>query len=48
MENKAIGLFLIGIALGRLLPALPEPAVVVDPFLPFIFIAIAIVFLIKA
>ena len=47
MDNKSVGLFLIGIALGMLLPALPEPANMVIPYLPYVFIVIAIVVLVK-
>ncbi|MBI4045161.1 MAG: hypothetical protein HY392_05610 [Candidatus Diapherotrites archaeon] len=47
MENRAIGLFLIGIALGKLLPEVPAPLEQINAFLPFAFILIAIVVLVK-
>ena len=47
MDNKAVGLFLIGIAVGSLLPKLPEPISLANPFVPFVLIALAIVFFVK-
>ena len=46
-DNKALGLFLIGIALGMLIPSLPEPVAVLNPYLTFIFIVVAIVVFVK-
>ena len=40
-------LILIGIALGMLIPPLPEPVAVLNPYLTFIFIVVAIVVFVK-
>ncbi len=47
MDNKAIGLFLIGMTVGKLLPNLPAPLDTFNAFLPFVFIILGIVVLIK-
>lgn len=47
MDTHAIGLFLIGIAVGSLLPKLPEPISIANPFVPFVLIALAIVLFVK-
>ncbi len=44
--NQSIGLFLIGIAVGMLLPELPIPDVL-GPFLPFIIIIAGIIVLVR-
>lgn len=47
MDNKAIGLFLIGMTVGMLLPSIPAPADQINPFLPFVFIIVGIIVLVK-
>lgn len=47
MDNKAIGLFLIGMTVGKLLPNLPAPLEPVNAFLPFVFVILGIVALLK-
>ena len=48
MESKSVVLFLFGMAIGMLIPALPEPLTVIDPYLPYILIIVGLFFLIKS
>lgn len=47
MDNKMIGWMFIGIMVGMLLPSLPNPLDQFNPFLPFVFLVLAILLLLK-
>ncbi len=48
MANKDIGLFLIGIAIGSLIPNLPKPVDLFQPYVWLIFLVIGIVLLVRS
>ena len=47
MDTKSVVLFVFGMAIGLLMPTLPEPLTVIDPYLPYLFIIVGLFFLIK-
>jgi len=47
MDTKAVVLFLFGMSIGMLIPALPEPLTVINPYFPYILIMVGLFFLIK-
>jgi len=48
MDTKAVVLFVFGMAIGMLIPVLPEPLTIIDPYLPYILILVGLFFLIKS
>ena len=47
MQNKAIGMFLIGLGAGMYIPGFPAPLNVINPYIGLIILIIGIVVLLK-
>ncbi|MDO8428141.1 MAG: hypothetical protein Q7S92_02915 [Candidatus Diapherotrites archaeon] len=47
MGNQTIGMFLIGIALGLYMPGLPAPLDLINPYVGFGLIVVAVVLFVK-
>lgn len=45
--GKELGMLFIGVAIGVIIPALPEPITIVQPFVWLIFFIIGVILLIK-
>ena len=48
MANKEIGMLLIGIAIGSMIPQLPRPVDLLQPYVWIVFLVIGIVLLIRS
>ena len=46
-ERQAVGMLLLGMAIGSYLPNLPDPVSVINPYLGLIFLVLAVILFIK-